>query len=67
MPTIDEALETYNKTMRNCPFEEHPTWIGRINAHLNGDMAALTGEPKWVKDVAKKIADERRVSYSDEL
>ncbi len=64
--TKSQALETYNRTIRDCDYWDYPEWVRAValaNDTKNPD--ALVNYPAYAMEVYKELSAVNQVSMAD--
>lgn len=66
MSTTENALETYQRTVRDEDRSVWPTWVIAISNSLAcGGWIGYAGCPDYAKEVFEKVNAEKKISFSD--
>jgi hypothetical protein len=63
---LEDALDSYNQTKKNCQPHEYANWVIAIDKALEGDESLLKNFPPYVTEVYKAIKSQQTVSFSDD-
>lgn len=67
-PSIEEATETYERTVRDCEMDTWAGWVRKIHYALESNTELNTdGMEEWAIEVYKVKKAEHKVSMADEI
>lgn len=64
--TTEQALETYQRTIRDCDYMDWPEWVRAVA--LAQDMSndsALSLYPVYAREIYKELIAENKIAYAD--
>lgn len=67
MTTLDQALETYKRTVKEEPRENWATWVVAVHNSLVAGSWIGNGYPDYAKQVFETIQAEAKISFSDSI
>lgn len=63
--TLENAIETYDRTKRDCREDEYPEWVTEIDRCIMHDCEVDSRFAEWVPEVLKVVKARTTVSMAD--
>lgn len=64
--TLEQAIETYDRTKRDCNEDEYPEWVKEVDSCLMRGTEPDARFAPWVTEVRNEVKGRSIFSMSDE-